>query len=98
MSTDAFKAAEQRGYAKGYLAGKRAKARVVAKDRRWQQEKAFEQRAFLAVLPWVFEQNNWGPPGPDGVVVPYRSMEDRVKLAWHIAEKALQSGVNRGVV
>lgn len=99
MSTeDAFKAAEQRGYAKGYAAGHRRKVKELAVDRRRARERAFEQRAFLAVLPWVFQQDAWGMTGADGKVVPYKSLEERVKFAWNIAERSLQQGVNRGVV
>lgn len=99
MSTDdAFRVAEKRGYSKGYAAGQRRKAKVLAVDRRRAQERAFAQRAFLAVLPWVFQQDGWGKTGADGVVVPYRSMEDRVMFAWYIADRALQQGLSRGGV
>ena len=95
---DAFKAAEARGYSKGYAAGKRAKAKAVASDRRLQQQRAFRQRAFLVMFPWVFQQDGWGKPGADGKVVPYRSLHERVGFAWNIAEEALVEGVKRGTV
>lgn len=96
-TTDAFKAAEQRGYAKGYAAGKRARARVVASDSRQAKQQAFAQRAFLAVLPWVFEQDTWGTTA-NGVHTPYKTKGERIKFAASIAEEALQVAVTRGMV
>lgn len=95
---DAYKAAEHRGYSKGYAAGKRARARIVASDRRQAQQRAFQQRAFLAVLPWVFEQNGWGTTKADGQHVPYKSKDERIRFAASIAEDALQVAVSRGML
>lgn len=94
---DAFKAAEQRCYSKGYAAGQRSKQRAVAVDRRNAVTLAFRQRAFLAVLPWVFEQDRWGQK-VNGKHEPFKSVEERVGLAWRIADEAVDSGVKRGAV
>lgn len=94
---DAFKAAEARGYSKGYAAGKRAKAKAVASDRRDQAVRAFRQRAFLAVLPWVFEQNTWGQ-NRDGKHVPFKTKNERVGFAWSIACEAVDVGEKWGCV
>jgi inorganic triphosphatase YgiF len=94
---DAFKAAEQRGYRKGYAAGQRKKAKALAVDRRRAQERAFEQRAFLAVLPWVFEQQRWGRKDSKGVHTPFSTKADLVAFAWSLADEALEQGVNKGV-
>lgn len=94
---DAFKAAQARGYSKGYAAGKRAKAKAVASDRRAKAQLAFRQRAFLAVLPWVFEQNTWGRKKGEQHA-PYKTIEERVGFAWSIAEESVEKGVSLGVV
>lgn len=92
---DALKAAEQRGYSRGYTAGQRRKKRAVAVDRHKAVTLAFRQRAFLAALPAVLVPNNWGHK-VNGVHQQYTTKEQLVQLAWKIAEEAVDQGVSRG--
>jgi hypothetical protein len=73
-----IKAAEQRGYAKGYAAGKR---------RRHEEEgdnAEFWQQAFLTVLPRLLNGHTWEMDGKKVV-----TMEERVELARRAANAAV---------
>lgn len=84
---DAYKQAEQRGYAKGYAAGQRKKQRLAKLEHAAAQRQAFRDRAFLTVLPWVFQQGTWGTT-VNGKHTPYSTVDERVKFAWNIAKSA----------
>jgi hypothetical protein len=77
----------QNAYAKGYAAGRRKKQKLAEIDRIEAQRRTFRDRAFLTVLPWVFQQNTWGIT-TNGKHTPYSTVDERVKLAWNIANSA----------
>lgn len=81
---DAIKAAEQRGYAKGYAAGKRRN------DGEKDGIADFWQRTFLTVLPTLLNGKTWEM---DGVKVV--TMEDRVELARRAANAAAAAAAMR---
>jgi hypothetical protein len=85
MNDDAFKAAEKRGYAKGYQAGRARRKAEQDRERQRRIDQAFLDRAFLAVLPECTSMQNWKRGEK-----PINSVVDRVWLAWHIAEEALK--------
>ncbi len=87
MTDEAHKQAFQKGYAKGYTAGRRKKRMTAQLDHAAAQRKAFQDRAFLTVLPWVFQQSTWGIT-VDGKHTPYATIEERVRFAWSIAKNA----------
>lgn len=87
MTDDTFKDAFRKGYAKGYVAGKSKKQKLAQLDHAAAQRQAFRDRAFLTVLPWVFQQNTWGIT-TNGKHTPYSTVDERVKLAWNIANSA----------
>lgn len=82
---DAFRAAEKRGYSKGYAAGLRRKQRHVDEDRRSRERAAFWNRAFLAVLPTCLTVNDW----QNGKGEPITTLDQRVQLASNCADRAL---------
>lgn len=59
MTQEAIKAAEKRGYSKGYAAGKRKQAieRSAAAERR--AERRFWQQVFCAALTGTLQNNGW---------------------------------------
>jgi hypothetical protein len=86
MSALDNKQAEQRGYSRGYVAGrKRLKADESAEHLR-RERQAFLDKAFLATLPMALEQSTWTRGDK-----PIKKLKDRVQLAWEIAEAALLS-------
>ena len=85
MADDPVAAAEKRGYQRGYNAGKRRLVQEVARDRRHAQAEAFRRRAFLAALPAAFGAQGWKRGDQ-----PITSMEDRVRLAWEVADEAMK--------
>lgn len=84
MADDAYKTAEQRGYAKGYAAGKRRRTRDAAEERRINEREQFRRRAFLAALPFAMGANGWKRGEK-----PINSLEDRVSLARDIADESV---------
>lgn len=60
MTNDASKDTPQKAYAKGYAAGRRKKQELARMSRIAAQRDAFKDRAFLAILPWAFQQDTWG--------------------------------------
>lgn len=85
VDAEALKAAERRGYSRGYAArGKRIKRQNDA-ERRQRERQAFLDRAFLAILPAAMNAQGWSFGDK-----PITSMEDRVKLAASWAESALK--------
>ncbi len=86
MSTDAFRAAEKRGYSKGYAAGQRRKQRNIDDDRRSRERAAFWNRAFLAALPACLTVDSW----KNGKGEPITTLDQRVQLASNCADRALE--------
>ncbi len=88
IDAESIKAAEQRGYSKGYAAGRKrgsleaeaeAKRQVIRKE---QQE--FLDRAFLAALPAAIDAHGWQCGGKE-----ISSIPGRVQLAADFALEAL---------
>lgn len=79
---------ELKAYQRGYRAGKNsAKAKRVMGAKLAQQQ-AFEDRAFLALLPMVFASEfNWGVE-VDGAHQPYKSPGERIAFALDMARQA----------
>lgn len=77
--------AEKRAYARGYNAGKRRRQREISDERRWREQQAFLDRAFLALLPTAMTVQGWAFGGKT-----VSSSEDRIRLARIWAEKALK--------
>lgn len=81
-----LQAAEKRGYAKGYAAGRRRKVRDVHGQRQAAAREAFRQRAFLAALPALIETGGtWKMAGRE-----VKTLDDRVELAWRFAAQAVK--------
>lgn len=83
--SDAIKAAEQNGYAKGYNAGLRKKKKKRAESSVRARRDANWDRAFLAALPPCIEQQGW-TCGEKLI----NSLEDRVALAKDFADEAIR--------
>ena len=89
--TDEIKQAEQRGYSKGYRAGKARKQREVRHEERLKKKAALWQRAVLAALPFAMEQTGWTRGGE-----PIKSVESRVLLASNVADGVVNRAVEKG--
>lgn len=86
MTTDIdLKAAEARGYRKGYATGKKRLAKDQRQEAIYKKRQAFWQRAFLAALPAALEGQGWSRRG-----VAITTLKDRVRLAEEIADEALE--------
>lgn len=85
MTESDIRAAEKRGYSKGYAAGRRRKQRDISAERRYREQQAFLDRAYLSVLPVAMNAQGWTFGGK-----PIASTQDRVKLAVHWAVEALK--------
>jgi hypothetical protein len=86
MSDDAFQKAEQRGYARGYAAGRKKQKQDRHAEAIRKERQAFKDKAFLAILPFAFEQATWKFGEK-----PINTPEDRVTFAWRIAERAAKT-------
>lgn len=77
---------EHRAYARGYAAGrKKVKQSRTAENLR-RERQAFHDKAFLAALPFAFEQTTWTRGE-----APIKTLNERVKLAQEIADVALKA-------
>lgn len=89
MAEDAFAAAEKRGYAKGYAAGKRRVGREVALERQERiqaaRENAFWQKAFFAAFTTCVDMRGW-TSGDKPISTP----AERADLAKLFANEALR--------
>lgn len=85
MAKDELKAAEQRGYAKGYAAGQRRKAALSERNKHRREELAFWDRAFLSVAPYFAGCAAWTKGDKQ-----LSSLDDRVELAANFANKAIK--------
>lgn len=80
---DPIKAAEQRGYSKGYAAGQR---RVVREDERREhsvRKEEFRRQTFLAALPALMISGTWEMGGKKVI-----TSDEHCQLAWRIADQA----------
>lgn len=87
---DPIKAAEKRGYSRGYAAGKVRRMKGIEADRMAREREAFRRRAFLSALPACIQAAGWERPLPDGTKQKIVNMNERVRLAWDFAEEALK--------
>jgi hypothetical protein len=86
-NNDAFKAAEQRGYSRGYRAGRLRKRRDIDREQQAARREAFIERTFLQILPWALDNRaGWGRK-IDGKHVPF-TKEERIDFAWKTAVEA----------
>lgn len=85
MTESDIGAAEKRGYSKGYAAGRRRKQRDISAERRYREQQAFLDRAYLSVLAAAMDAQGW-KFGDE----PINSTRDRVKLAVPWAVEALR--------
>lgn len=83
---DDIKKAELRGYSRGYNAGRLRKEKNIRTERIQAERQAFMDRAFLAALPACINAQGWKAGDK-----PITSFEDRTKLAWDFAERALKT-------
>lgn len=88
MTEDDIKAAEKRGYSRGYQAGNKRKHRDAVSERIRREERAFRDRAFLAALPACIEAQGWSRT-VDGKKIPISDLEERTRLAWDFARMAV---------
>lgn len=89
--SDEIKAAETRGYQRGYQAGKRRKEKAVSDQVQWSRESAFWRQAMLAALPFAMTQSTW-KRGEE----PINSIESRVQLAVSVADATLARAKTAG--
>lgn len=82
---DEIKAAERRGYSRGYQARAHRIKRENESARRQCERQAFLDRAFLTILPSAMNAQGWTFGDK-----PITSTEDRVNLAARWAEHALK--------
>lgn len=85
MTDEELKAVEQRGYARGYAAGRRKLESDADKQARYAQRQDFLDSAFIASLPACIAAQGW-KRGEESIL----SLQDRVALAWDVAEAALK--------
>ena len=86
---DEIKAAEARGYSKGYQAGKRRKSLDISAEQFRVKKDAFWRRAFLAAIPAALSAQRWTRGGTEIATLP-----DRISLAAEAADEALKHAVN----
>lgn len=91
MTDAAIKAAEKRGYGKGYAAGKARKQRVRDGEQSRIKQNAFWQRAFLSLAPAAMQVRGWRFGE-----TPISSSADRIKLASAWADHALSKAIAGG--
>jgi hypothetical protein len=82
---DETRAAEKRGYAKGYVAGQRRKQRALTERERTKRQNAAWNRAFLAALPSCISAEGWTRGDK-----PINSLASRTKLAADFADDAIK--------
>jgi hypothetical protein len=76
---------EQRGYARGYAAGRKRVQRDRQTERYQAERQAFLDRAFMAALSACIDAKGWTRGEK-----PITTLDERVRLAWDAAESALK--------
>ena len=84
MTDEPIKAAELRGYGKGYAAGRRRAVNQIATEQRARRDDIFWQRAFFATLPSCVNAEGWTRD-----TKPISTLVARVELAADFADSAL---------
>lgn len=79
------KAAEKRGYARGYKAGRGKASALRAARQREAEREAFRRRVFLTALPFCLAADGWQINGKT-----VQGMKDRTRLAWIAADEAMK--------
>ena len=82
---DEIKTAEHRGYARGYVAGRKKAKQERSADNLHKERQAFLDKAFLACLPFAAAQSGWKHGEK-----PITGIRDRVSLAADFAKEALK--------
>lgn len=82
---DPIKAAEQRGYARGYIAGRKRADRDEQEQERLEKREEFRRQAFLAALPSCILAQGWKRGD-----VAITSAKGRTRLAWEFADEAMK--------
>lgn len=85
MSDEEMKAAELRGYGRGYAAGKKRLKADISSEKIELQRLVFRRRAFLAALPVCIDTHGWKQGDK-----PIANVEQRVSLANSFAEEAMK--------
>lgn len=78
-------AAEKRGYAKGYAAGKRRLASDMTREELQAERDAFWRQALLAAMPACIEAQGWTRGDK-----PIADIPSRMMLAANFADEALK--------
>lgn len=88
MGDDPIKAAEKRGYTRGYTAARKRVAADIDLEMRAYLRERFRQQAFLAAIPSCVTVDGWKRGDQ-----PITSLDDRVRLAWDFASAACKGAV-----
>lgn len=88
--TDPIKAAEKRGYAKGYIAGKAKRAKLLSYEQILRRDNALWNRAFLAALPACITADGWTITKADGTEQRISDVAEKTKLARDFATEAFK--------
>lgn len=86
-----IKAAEGRGYASGYQAGRRWQRSDRDAERAATEERAFRDLAFLAALQGLISTSQKWSKGKRE----YTTRDDKVELAWGFANEAVRQRRNQ---
>ena len=95
-----IKKARQQGYSLGYNAGKARKNKDTNYAHEAAKRKAFIERAFVAILPFAMQQNNWyttvknSETGEDERKN-FSSLDERIDFAWIIARLSREREYDR---
>lgn len=84
MSEDEIKAAEARGYQKGYAAGRKCKGKKATAEQRRRHRDHLWNRAFIAALPACLASKGWTQGERT-----FSKLPDKVELARMAADEAL---------
>ena len=82
---DPIKAAEKRGYSRGYVAGQRRVAVAENEEAREERRLEFRRQVFLAALPGLIVNGTWQTGGKTA-----RKPSEYVSIAWYFADEALK--------
>lgn len=85
MSQDQIKEAEQRGYSRGYNAGRKRLKKQIEAEQLQRKKNEFYNQALLAALPSCVLAQGWKHGEK-----PISSVLERIELADHFAREALK--------